>query len=168
MRVTHLLYALLAISILVWLVHSLGGGDEAKIEAQLERLGELVSKEEGEGGLQAAERAREVGDLLARSFEIRLDPVGQTVTDRKDLVRPFVGLRQRVQSLDVAFSNSDLEVDGDAGRARMAVQATVSGSRGGGGPTRERFQLEIDWLREGGDWRMETVRVTEREGGGLL
>ena len=167
MKSSRLLYGALAAAVLVWGLMSLGGDDESAIRAQLDRVSDLVSKEPGEKALESADRARRLVELFTEDFEVKLDPVGVRVANGPELARPFVGMRRQAERLDVSFDVDELEVADDFPTASMTATATVSG-RVQGELRRESFRVVLAWKKQGRDWRIESLHVTERVDGGLF
>jgi hypothetical protein len=165
-KVSRVLYALLIAGFATWLWIRFAQSDEAKIQAQLDRLQALIEKEPGESALEAADRALRLTELLTQTFTVRLDPVGQTLEDPAALSRPYVGLRRAAESLDATFSDVEIELQ-DGGRAEVRFEAALSGRiegsfRRGRYPVRARFEFER------GEWRMSEIRVGLEVEGGLF
>ena len=165
MNANRLLLAALIVGVVVWAWLTFGSSDEAKIRAGFGAVADLISKAEGESALESADRARQLGERFVEPFTLQVDEVGVTVTQRAELVRPFVGLRHQARRIDVDFSDIEIEVDGRV--ARAAARADVSGTIGGS-PRRGSWQIQTRWHKVGRDWRLERFHVGERLDGGLF
>ncbi|MEM6796197.1 MAG: hypothetical protein AAF725_19645 [Acidobacteriota bacterium] len=163
---SRLLYGVIALAAVAWFVASRAGGEEAKIRARLEQVRELVVKEAGEKALQSADRARRLGSHLTDPFVMRIEPAGLEIEQATALVRPFVGLRQGVESLEVSFSALEIEVAEGGSSARSAMRASLRAT--GDRARRGSYRVEILW-RLDGRWRIEHVDVADLpDGGGFL
>ncbi|MEM9554346.1 MAG: nuclear transport factor 2 family protein [Acidobacteriota bacterium] len=162
LRSTHLLYAALAVGAVVWLLSRLGDSPEAQIRERFARVVELVEKAPGEGALEAAERARTLGAHFTPTFSLDVPQAG-SIGSREALVRPFVGLRQPLERLEVVLTGVDVAVESEVG-ARLAARATVvaTGGAAGGGPLRQgSYDIVTHWRRDGDTWRIESLRAVE-------
>lgn len=167
MKPTYLLYGALAAAVLVWWWVGLRSDDESEIRSQLDRVVELVEKQPGEKALESADRARRLAALFATEFEMELKPVGVRVTNSAELARPFVGLRRQAEELSVSFDIEDLEVAEDFPTASLNAVASLTGTVGGRRQS-ESFRVLFAWKKEGREWRIESLQVTERLEGGLF
>ncbi|NJL29535.1 MAG: hypothetical protein HC897_17430 [Thermoanaerobaculia bacterium] len=85
-------------------------GDERRLRSRLGELADLISKDEGENQLTAANQARRLGLLLAEPFEIRLEPFGQVVRDRQQLQQAFFAYRSGFARIAADLAVEDLEI----------------------------------------------------------
>ncbi len=167
MRSSHYLYVILAVAAAVWWLAGLGSDDEAAILSELDRMAELIKKEPGEKALEAADRARRLADHFTSDFEVELRPVGARVTNTAELARPFVGLRRQAQELSVSFEVEELEISEDFPTATMSAAASLTGTVNGPRESAT-YRVLFAWKRQGGDWKIESLQVTERIEGDLF
>ena len=165
MTTNRVLLALLVAGVLIWAWFEFGSSDEAKIRAGFAAVADLISKAEGESALESADRARRLGERFLEPFTLQVDEAGVTVTERAGLIRPFVGLRHQAKTIDVDFSDLEIEVDGRV--ARAAARANVSGTFQGQA-RRASWQVRTRWRKTGRDWQLERFHVGERIEGGLF
>lgn len=167
MSKTYLLYGVLAAAVVIWFLSTLGTPDETKIRRQLDRVEELIQKSGEEKALESADKARRLGELFTDDMRIFLRPVGQEITSGAELVRPFVGLRHGMDSIEVFFDVEELSVGADAPVATMTARATVSG-RGSGRSGSESFRVVLAWKKVRGSWLIESFDVVEQLEGNLF
>ena len=130
-RASYLLYGLLAIGVAFWLFSQLGG-EERRIAKRLERLEELVEKDGAENDLVAANKARNVGLLFARDFEIDLKGRARgTVTERQRIAQVMLRYRSAPSRIELDFSDVDIELGEGARSAEMSAVAAASATTGG-------------------------------------
>lgn len=156
-RGSHLAWGVLAVAAAVWAVSRMGSDDERAIRRQLGRLEDLVAKAEGESNLEGANKVRRIGDLLTPEFEIHVEPYGQTVRDRRELLRVAMAYRARSSTVALSFRDEDLEVDPRSRTARLDAVALVSGD----GLRHERYRVTMGWSEEGGEWLVHRLAVLE-------
>ena len=167
MRKTYVLYGALAGAVVLWLLSNLATPDEAKIRRQLDRVEELIAKSGEEKALASADKARRLGELFTDDMAIRLRPVGQEIHSGAELVRPFVGLRHGMESIEVSFDVEELVVGADAPVATLSARATVTG-RGSGRSGSESFRVVMAWKKVRGTWLIESFDVVEQLEGNLF
>lgn len=167
MKPSYVLYGILAGAVLIWLLSSLGTPEEGKIRAQLDKVAELVAKDGEEKALESADKARRLGELFTDEMVIALRPVGMEIHSPAELVRPFVGLRQGVDTLGVSFDVEELTVAEGHPTASMTARATVVG-RGTQQNGRQAFRLKLAWKKVRGTWLIESFDVVEQLDGNLL
>ena len=134
--------------------------DRRRIERQLGKLQDLIEKTGKESALVAANKAREVGLLLTREFELHLEPYAGVVTDRARLSQVVLGYRNSAASIGLEFRDRDLGLDPDLGIGDMTTVAVVTGSLGGD-RYRERYRLRLRWIEEEGEWLIQRVDLLE-------
>lgn len=156
-RGSHLLWGVLAVAVAAWAASRLGGGDEGRIRRQLGRLEDLVAKAEGESDLAGANKVRKIGDLMTPEFEIRIEPYGQVVRDRGELLRVAMAYRSRSRTIDLDFRDQELDVEARTRTAELQAVAVVSGD----GRRRETYRVAVGWSEEGGEWRIRRIDVIE-------
>ena len=167
MNKTYLLYGVLAGAVLIWLVRGWGTSEEAKIQAQLDEVASLISKDSDESALESADRARQLGELFTEEMVVHLRPLGMEIRTGAELVRPFVGLRSGMSQITLSFDVEELEVAESFPTAAMITRASVSG-QGEARNGRESFRIKIAWKKVRGTWLMESFDVVERLEGNLF
>lgn len=158
-RLPTLLYAVVALVAVVWLIRYLTS-EERRIHRQLAALQELIEKEGPESNLAQVDRARRLGDLLTEAFEIRVDPLGRSLSDRRQLGQLFVQYRAGPQRIELSFFDEELEIEAQLGVAVMELVALVA-AHGGDRLQRERYRLRFAWSKEEGTWRIRQIEVLE-------
>ena len=164
-RASYVLYGLLAIAGGVWLAAQLGG-EKRRIERRLERLEELIEKDGNENDLIAANKARNVGLLFGRDFEIDLKGRG-VVTERPRIAQVMLRYRSAPSRIELTFRDLEIEVAASGASAEMtavaAASATTSGER-----SQRRFRLAFSWLKEDGEWVIRRAELIEELAGPAL
>jgi hypothetical protein len=158
-RTTYLLYAVLAAAVGVWLYNS-WSSDRRRIERQLDRFRSLIEKEGDESALAAADRARRVGELLARDFALHLEPYAPVLTDRRELARVVLGYRSRASRIGLDFRDRDLALDETLRIGDMTLVAAIAGTADGRRYS-EGYRLRLRWVPEDGEWRIQRVDLLE-------
>jgi SnoaL-like domain len=166
-RASHLLYGLLAVAVGVWLVGQLGG-EKRRIAGRLERLEELIEKDGAENDLVAANKARNVGLLFARDFQVDLKGRARgVVTERQRIAQVMLRYRSAPSRIELAFRDVEIDV-GDGGlNAEMTAVAAASATTGGELRQR-RFRLAFSWLKEDGEWVIRRAQLIEELEGPAL
>ncbi len=161
----HVLFLVIVIAAAVWAV-SHWRSDERQIRRQLGQLAELLEKPAGESALAGANQVRQIGDLLTTNFEIDIAPYGQVVRDRQELLRTAMGYRSRVETAGLAFRGVEIEL-GNAGRTATLQAVAVLSGRDAAGPRRDAYRVALDWVEQGGEWKISRIDVVEQVGSGL-
>ena len=166
-RASFLLYALLAVAVLVWLVGQLGG-EERRITERLERLEELIEKNGAENDLVAANKARNVGLLFARDFQIDLQGRARgAVTQRQRIAQVMLRYRSAPSRIELSFREVEIDLGEGGLSAEMTAVAAVSAITGGD-LGRRRFRLAFSWLKEDDDWVIRRAELVEELEGSAL
>jgi hypothetical protein len=149
--------AALAAFAAVW---SWWSSDRRQIERRVERLEELVSKSGPETALQGLARARGIIGLFASAFDVRARQLGFATGDPQELIRFVHGYRSRWDSIDLRVSSESIDI---VPEHRRATQIASLDFRSGGplGSGSELYRVQINWLREAGDWRIDYVDLIE-------
>ncbi len=155
----YLLYAVLALAVGIWLYNS-WSSDRRRIERQLDGFRSLIEKEGEESALTAANKARQVGELLTRDFALHLEPYAGVVTDRRELVRVILGYRTRASRIGLDFRDRDLALDETLKIGDMALVAALGGVADGQ-RYREGYRLRLRFVPEDGEWRIQRVDLLE-------
>ncbi len=166
-RASYLLYGLLALGVAVWLFGQLGG-EKRRITQRLERLQELVEKDGAENDLVAANKARNVGLLFARDFEIDLQGRARgVVTERSTIAQVMLRYRSAPSRIELSFRDVEVEVGEGGASAEMTAVASASATTGGDLRHR-RFRLAFRWLKEDGEWVIRRAELIEELEGPAL
>lgn len=143
----------------------LGGGyfffwsdeDEKIINRNLDRIVELTEKEGNEAIFVTIGQSREILRYIASQPEVDLGAPLPVITDRSELEGVIIQIRQNLQSLRIRIVRNELTIADDRQTARMELEAegdaAYSGEAGG-----ERRKFSIRWVKEDGDWLVQTVR----------
>lgn len=158
-RSIQLLYAVLIVAVAFW-IWSQWSSDRRRIQRQLGRLQDLIEKTGDENSLTAANKARQVGNLMTREFEIGLEPYAGVVTDRARLSQVVLGYRDASSRIGLDFRDQELGLDETHGFADMTLVATVTGAIDGNS-YRERYRLRLRWIEEEGEWLIQRVDLLE-------
>ncbi len=159
-RASYLLYGLLAVAVAVWLYGQLGG-EKRRIAKRLERLEELVEKDGPENDLVAANKARNVGLLFAREFEIDLQGRARgVVTERRRIAQVMLRYRSAPSLIELDFRGVEIVLGEGGSSAEMTAVASAAATTGG--DTRHRrFRLAFRWTREDGEWVIRRAELIE-------
>ena len=133
---------------------------ERQIDNRLGQIQKLIAKAPGEDNLGALAKARAATELFADSFEFEARQFDFHTRDRQQLISGIHQYRSRAQTILVQFPEKDLAVN--AGQARATSHVTVqfvTKARDLAG--REAYRFQINWLEQGGEWRMDYVRLLE-------
>ena len=166
-RVSYLLYGLLAAGVAVWLFSQLGG-EQRRVIKRLERLEELIEKHGAENDLVAANKARNVGLLFARDFEIDLQGRARgVVTERQRIAQVMLRYRSAPSRIELSFRDVEVTLGEDGRGAEMTAVAAAAATTGG--ETRHRrFRLAFRWLKEDGEWVIRRAELVEELEGPAL
>lgn len=157
-RLPHVVYAGVALAAVVLLVRSLGG-PEREIERRLGALGASLERGAGEGALESANKARAFADLFVDPPLVRLDPFGQTIGDRAELMRGFLAYRAGYDTIGATFRDVETEVSPSGIDAQTDAVAVLSGSGPNNG--RDAFRITLSWRQEGGEWKLREAALVE-------
>ncbi len=166
-RPALVLYALLAVAVVIWLAGQLGG-EKRRIVKRLDRLEELIEKDGAENDLTAANKARNVGLLFARDFQIDLAGRARgVVTERQRIAQVMLRYRSAPSRIEVSFRDVDIELGPGDRNAEMSAVAGVSATTGGDDSAR-RFRLAFSWIQEDGEWVIRRAQLVEELEGPAL
>ena len=155
-RLALVLLALIAIPF-IWTWWS---SERRQIERQAERLEDLVSKLGAESAIEGVATARAITNLFASSFEVRAQQLGFSTRDRQELIRFVHRYRSTSDSIHMRIRQSSLSVASEHHRATQ--NATFEFLSGGPlSSSSERYRVQINWLLEDGDWRIDYVDLLE-------
>ena len=166
-RASYLLYGLLALAVGIWLFSHMGG-EKRRIEKRLDRLVELVEKDGPENDLVAANKARNVGLLFARDFQIDLQGRARgVVTERQRIAQVMLRYRSAPSRLVLAFRDVESELD-DAERAADMTAVAIASATTDGDLQRRRFRLFFHWVKEDREWVIRRAELVEELEAGIF
>ena len=155
----------LAALVVFWTSRS---GDRGAIERQLGELTELISKDGAETQLIGLNRARLVTELFASSFEVRAEQLRFSTRDRREMAGFIHGYRRGSDRITMRTSGATLDLDAANRRATHRVDFQFTGGGPLGSPS-ERYRVQINWLEEEGQWKIDYIDLIEiLEGGNPL
>lgn len=139
----------------VWYKHPI-----RRINRQLTEIEKLIAKPPGERNLTALNKARLVSELFADHFEFVADPFDFHTRDRQQLIRGIQQYRSRAQTILLQILDRDISVAAEQHRATSHITALfITKARDISG--REAYRVQINWLEQEGEWRMDYVRLLE-------
>jgi hypothetical protein len=142
--------------------------DRKEIERQLDELTERVSRDGAETQLAGLNQARLITELFASSFEVRAEQLRFSTRDRREMAGFIHGYRRGSDRISLRASNKTLDIDEASRRATHRVDFQFTGGGPMGSPS-ERYRVQINWLEEEGEWRIDYVDLIEiLEGGNPL
>jgi hypothetical protein len=148
-------------------IHVWWSSDRRRINARLAELEEMLGKSGAEDQLAAFGRTRHIVEQFAPGFVVSAKPYEGTITDLQQLAAVIMKYRESSGRIAVADSERDLAIDDARGTAETTALFVISGDRGGG-PGRERFRARVDWVRIGGEWKIQEFEILEVLERGLL
>ena len=163
-RIGIVVLVLLALAV-IWTSRS---GDRKAIERQLDELTELVSKDGAETQLAGLNQARLITELFASSFEVRAEQLRFSTRDRREMAGFIHGYRRGSDRISMRASDKALDIDEASRRATHRVNLQFTGGGPLGSPS-ELYRVQINWLEEEGEWKIDYIDLIEiLEGGNLL
>lgn len=146
--------------IAAWALFGWWGSDERRIKRRVKRLQRLVSKNIGEGNLASLNRAREITEIFADSFDFEAEQFDFRSRDRQSLAAGIHSYRSRAESIGVRLGDWQLDLDKPSRRATLHVTTDfVTSFRDITG--REAYRWQVNWLEREGEWRIDYVRLLE-------
>src|SRR5690606_24328649 len=135
--------------------------DEKRIRKNFAEMVELARKESGENTFVTIGNSRAIMQYIAEHPRIDLGSPLPLITDRDELEGIILQVRQQASSIDIRIVKDDLVVSENGRTARMDVEAEGRGSYFGEN-SRERRQVSIEWIKQDGDWLVQTIRTRNR------
>ena len=133
---------------------------ERQIAKQLGRIQKLISKAPGEDNLRALAKAKQATGLFADNFEFVAEQFDFHTRDRQQLISGIHQYRSRAETILMQFTEKELSVDTEHGRATSHVTAQfISKAKDLAG--REAYRFQINWMEKDGEWRMDYVQLQE-------
>jgi hypothetical protein len=158
MTARRLALVVLALAAVVfWITRS---GDRQQIERQLDELSELVSKDGTETPLAGLNRARLVTEHFASHFEVRAQQLRFSSRDKRELTGFIHGYRRGSERINMSASVQALDIDEENRRATHRVDFQFTGGGPLGAPS-ERYRVQINWLEEEGQWKIDYIDLIE-------
>lgn len=136
-------------------------GDERRIDRNLKRIQKLVAKGPGESRFEGLRRAQEITGLFADSFAVEAEPLDFASRDRRSLAAGIHQYRSFSSQISMRIRDREHSVDGRLGRATTYLTAEFLTSLGDALTGREIYRLQINWVEQAGDWRIDYVRLLE-------
>lgn len=155
------------IAVVVLLLAGVGGwlavwyqSPTRRIDRQLTEIEKLMAKPPGERNLTALNKARLASELFADDFEFVAKQFDFHTRDRQQLMRGIQQYRSRAQTILMQILDREISVAAEQSRATSHVTAHfITKARDISG--REAYRLQINWLEQEGEWRMDYVRLLE-------
>lgn len=154
------LVALLALLVVLPVSWAWWHSDRRRIEAQLDGLADAVAKSGPEGALEAAATARAVTRFFAEPFEIRAAEVGFGTRSRQDLMRFVARYRGGSERIAMEIDVESLDVASAHSRASM-LASFVFRSGGPLGDSTERYRVQVNWLEQNDEWKIDYIDLLE-------
>lgn len=167
-RVTRVVVALVILAGLAMAYQHLFS-DRARLNRQLNRLEEGLTKTGEESAVAAAASARGVTRILAPGFVLLATPYeSATITDPQQVLAGVLRLRQAGRTVDTDLTEREIDLRRGNRTATVLFLATVTvdfGDRRG----RDAYRVRTIWREEEGTWLLAEAEVTEAVGdrGGL-
>lgn len=162
MKKTLQLLLLAALAVGVWLGYRWWNpGDAELIRRQLTGLVETASFSPAESDIMKLAKVNGLREYLTSDIVLRVnrwDGGSVTLSGYQQLRDAVLGARQRLQSLEIEFSELQTIVADDGLTATSGFVVEVRG-----GPGRETLvqQLTAEWTKEDGSWRLREVQTVE-------
>lgn len=152
------LVTLAAVALFVfWITRS---SDQRRIERRLGTLQDLVAKNGEESQLVGLNRARQIVGLFAANFEVRAEQLRFSTRDRRELTGFIHSYRNGRDRVTMRTSTESLSI-GEANR--RATQHVEFRFTGGGplGASSERYRVQINWVEQENEWRIDYIDLIE-------
>lgn len=144
----------------IWVFWSWWSSDRRQIERQTDRLQKLVSKSGPENAIQGMASANAIAGLFATEFEVRALQLNFSTRNRQELVRFIFQHRSASDSIRMRVRDSSLSIAPE--HARATQNATFDFPSGGPlGSADERYRVQVNWVEEEGEWRMDYIDLVE-------
>jgi len=147
----------------VWLL--LRPGEEQRILDRLEQVRALAEVRDPENALAQLNRARQLSALFSTRSRYDLTTLGHGITEidsREELAQRIAAGRGRLASLELDLLAPVVEIAGD--RATVGVTGTARGAtRGGDGQFMDVHRVEIELVRQDGNWLVSGGRHVRDE-----
>ncbi len=145
-----------------WLILGLWNSDARRIERRLAKLQKLAAKTLVETQFRGATKAKGIADLFTADFELIAEPENFSTSSRQDLIRGVMAYRSRSKSLVVDVLRKDLFIDpGGTIATHYAYVQFVSDLGDFAGTTT--YPVQIEWVKEGGEWLIKKLEVLPEE-----
>ena len=134
--------------------------DARRIAGRLDRMQELVEKSGAESQLVGLSRARQVTELFATPFEVRAEQLRFSTRDRQQLTGFIHGYRRGAERIRMRIFETTLSISPEVGRATQMASFQFTGGGPLGSPS-ETYRVQINWLEQHGDWRIDYIDLVE-------
>ncbi len=156
----HRLIAVFLVLIAAGAAWSWWQSDRRQIERQVNRLQEAVSKSGPESSLEALANARTVAGVFAPVFEVHARQLDFETRNHQELTRFVHQYRSGSDSIHMRVVSHSLNVVPEHQRATL--DATFEFPSGGPlGRANEAYHVQVNWLHEDGEWRIDYVDLVE-------
>lgn len=147
----------------IWLL--LRPGEEQRILDRLEQVRALAEVRDQESTLAQLNRARQLSALFGTRTRYDLTTLGHGITEidsREELAQRIAAGRSKLASLELDLLAPVVQIEGD--RATVGVTGTALGAtRGGEGQFMDVHRVEIEFVRQDGDWLVSGGRHVRDE-----
>lgn len=134
--------------------------DSRLIRKRFAELERTLTKQGPENQVMALARAQGVTAYLASDAVIRIDPIFPYTLHRGDI--PGLAFRVRSMVDHIHFRAFDRQIELDATRTAAKMRVTIRGTvEMNGGVETQIHEFEIDWVKEDGDWVIQSARVVQ-------
>ncbi len=150
----------LAVAIAAVVVYRQIDRDARRINRRLTELKETLEKSAGAGQLRTLTQSRRVTGFFTPEVRITLQPVLSETIERDHIAPLLLQLHSRLDRLDIAIHDRQLEIDSAAETAIQRVTVRASASRG---QRQERRVdgFEIQWVKIDGEWYIDRAEMIE-------
>lgn len=150
--------ALVVVAAAAWLL--LGNGEEQRILDRLEQIRALTEVRDRENALTRLGRAKQLSTLFSAQTRYDLTTLGHGITEinsREELAQRIAAGRSKMASLELGLLAPQVQIDGD--HATVGITGTALGAtHGGDGQFMDVHRVEIELVREDGDWLVRGAR----------
>jgi hypothetical protein len=147
-------WILVAVAVAALALVLTGDNGEQRVLDRLEEIRALTEVRDQENPLTRLARAKQLSTLfMAQTYYdlTTLDHGTTSINSRDELAQRIVAGRSKLVSLELTLLAPQVQIDGD--QATVRITATALGAvRGGEGQFMDVHTVEIELVREGGDW----------------
>ncbi len=141
--------------------------DTRLLDRRLAELQSLAAKNLVETQFQGAGKAKKIANLFAAEFQLSAEPESYVTSSRQDLIRGVMAYRSRSRSLVVDIVRKQLFVDSGGSSATHYAYIRFLNDLGDLAGN-ESYPVQIEWVKEDGDWRIKKLEVLREEPSQLL
>jgi len=139
--------------------------DEEKIRARLDELSEALRQTESETNVvvRGARIHGAFSDIFTKEVSVRAPELGPLGSSRKELAATAASTGARFRTADVSFDAVQIALDPGKQHADVTSTATLTALEHGGGMRRDTREVELDFEKVDGDWRIVAIVVRRAE-----